>query len=205
MLAGEATHDLPFQENHPRWGASAVLRPEGPVLGRLTELSASLREAAGPGHWSHGPDTLHLTLRSLEPYRAEIPAGDPLRLAYARAARQAWAGLPPVRIELSGVSPHAGGVLVEGNPLDGTLEKLAARFAESLGQAGTFQSWQRDRWYVSLMHFAQPLGDPHRVVSWCDTHADSHVGVAVLTALDIVQSVITETGVRLKTLARATR
>ncbi|MFI6324625.1 hypothetical protein ACIBG8_44365 [Nonomuraea sp. NPDC050556] len=146
-------------------------------------------------------ETLHFTLRSLEPYRSVIPAAD--LLLYGGAARRAVRGMLPVRVRLRGVTLHRGGVLVEGQPVDGALEKLADRFAEELGEAGAFQDWRRDRWYVSLMHFAQPLGDPARLMAWCDERAGMSVGTAVLTGLDIVQAVKTATGVRLDTLVRA--
>lgn len=155
----------------------------------------------GPGHWVHGAETLHFTLRSLEPYRSVIPAA--IRELYGEAARRAVRGMSPVRVDLCGVTLHRGGVLVEGQPVDGALEKLADRFAEELGEAGAFQDWRRDRWYVSLMHFAQPLGDPRKLVAWCDEHAEVRVGTAVLTSVDIVQAVTTATGVRLNTLVRA--
>lgn len=203
LLSGRASFDVAFAEGHPRWGASAVLRPAEPVLSRLASLSASLESAAGPGHWAHGPETLHFTLRSLEPYRSVIPLDDPLRLAYASAARKATAGLAPVQVELVGVSPHSGGVVALGRPVGDGLVTLAERFAEHLGEDGAFQSWVRDRWYVSLMHFAQPLADPKPIVTWCDEHAGVPIGVAQLDAVDIVQAVRQGAGVRLDTLERA--
>lgn len=59
LLEGKAVHESPPVEGGPRWGASAVLRPTGLVLGRLTDLATSLGETTGPGHWVHGPETLH--------------------------------------------------------------------------------------------------------------------------------------------------
>jgi hypothetical protein len=66
---------------------------------------------------------------------------------------EAVAGLPPVRIEVRGVSPHAGGVLAFGHPVGDTLTTLQRRFARSLRTRGAaeFESWVRDRWYVSLV------------------------------------------------------
>ncbi|MEV1167952.1 hypothetical protein [Nonomuraea sp. NPDC049784] len=203
LLAGQATHDSPMVEGARRWGASAVLRPSGEVLDRLAALTGTIE---APGHWVHGRRTLHVTLRSLEPYRDRIPAGDLLRRAYGEALAEAAAGLAPARVRLAGVSPHAGGVLVCGHPEDDTLVTLSKRFAHAMECRGVRHLEQgrvRDRWYVSLVHFAAPLADPLRIVEWCDAHADVDLGTAELDAAEIVQFVLTGTGIRIKALEKA--
>jgi hypothetical protein len=205
LLAGAATYERPLVEDGMRWGAAAVLRPGGPVLAELIDLAKSVGGAAGAGHWVHGRETLHFTLRSLERYRRVIPGDDPRRLAYAASLDEAAAGLPPVRIELRGVSPHAGGVLAFGHPVDDTLTTLQRRFGQSLRTRGVaeFESWVRDRWYVSLVHFATPVTDPGAIVAWCDEHAGVPIGLAEIRAAEIVQAVPTGDGLRLNTLARS--
>ncbi|HUR04518.1 MAG TPA: hypothetical protein VM347_18380 [Nonomuraea sp.] len=229
LLSGRAIHDRPMVEGAARWGAAAILRPVGTVLDRLVELAQQAGTVAGPEHWAHGADCLHVTLRSLEPYRSVIPADDPLRRVYADALREAAAGLPPVRVVLRGVSPHAGGVLACGYPADDTLVTLQKRFAHGLAARGVRDvehGWVRDRWYVSLVHFAEPDPDPgpdpdaqpdpqpdpvpepgsvttaEAIVGWCDERAGLPIGVAELSAAEIVQAVYTGTGVRLDTLER---
>lgn len=205
LLAGAVTCERPLVEDGMRWGAAAVLRPDGPVLAELTDLAKSAGGAAGAGHWVHGRDSLHFTLRSLARYRRVIAPDDPRRLAYAAALDEAAAGLPPVRIEVRGVSPHGGGVLAFGHPVDDTLVTLQRRFAESLRTrgAGEFESWVRDRWYVSLVHFAAPVTDPEAIVAWCDEHADVPIGRAEIGAAEIVEAVPTGAGIRLNTLERS--
>ncbi|WP_433437056.1 hypothetical protein [Nonomuraea sp. CA-141351] len=203
LLADQATHDSPMVEGARRWGAAAVLRPSGEVLDRLAELAGTIE---APGHWVHGRRALHVTLRSLEPYRDRIPAGDSLRRVYGDALAEAAAGLAPARVRLAGVSPHAGGVLVCGHPEDDTLATLWKRFAhamESRGVRDLEHGRVRDRWYVSLVHFAAPLADPLRIVEWCDAHADVDLGTAELDAAEIVQFVLTATGIRIKALEKA--
>lgn len=68
---------------------------------------------------------------------------------------------------------------------------------------GAFESWVRDRWHVSLMHFATPVTDPKAIVAWCDEHADVRIGLAEIEAADIVQYVHTGGGMRLETLERS--
>ncbi|MFI7152885.1 2'-5' RNA ligase family protein [Nonomuraea sp. NPDC050022] len=208
LLSGRAVHDRPMVEGGARWGAAAVLRPAGTVLDRLVELAREASTVAGPGHWAHGADCLHVTLRSLEHYRSVIRMDDPLRRAWADALREAVAGLPPVRVVLRGVSPHAGGVLACGYPVDDALVTLQKRFAHGLAARGVrdFERGRvRDRWYVSLVHFAEPVSvtTAEEIVGWCDERADLPIGLAELTAAEIVQAVFTGTGVRLDTLESA--
>jgi hypothetical protein len=203
LLTGRATHDLPMVEGARRWGAAAVLRPVGEVVDRLTALAETIE---APGHWVHGGRTLHVTLRSLEPYRARIPAADPLRRTYAEALAEAAAGVPPARVRLKGVSPHRGGVLVYGHPEDDTLVTLWKRFAhamESRGVRDLEHGRVRDRWYVSLVHFAGPLRDPRAIVEWCDAHVDADFGLAELTSVEIVQFVLADQRIRVDSLERA--
>jgi len=205
LLAGGARAETAPVEGGGRWGPAAVLRPTGPVLEPLTELANSVGAAAGAGHWVHHPASLHFTLRALEPYRSSLPPTDPLRRAYAEALDAAAAGIPAARIELRGVCPHPAGVTVVGYPLDQTLATLQTRFAEELrarGAAG-FESWVRDRWYVSLLHFAGPLADPASVVAWCDERRALPIGVVELDAVEIVRWHYTGTGVRLEALHHA--
>ncbi|MEV4159827.1 2'-5' RNA ligase family protein [Nonomuraea dietziae] len=199
LLDGQATYDRPPVEGARRWGAAAVLRPSGAVLDRLAKLAGELRPVVGPGHWVHGPDVLHVTLRSLEPYREDVTE----RRVYGAALEEAMRGLPPVRVELRGVAGHHGGVLVWATPADETLATLQKRFAHALGEKGAFESWTRDIWYVSLVHFAAPVVRPEGIVGWCEERADLTVGVAELSRAEIVRAVHTGGGVRLVTLERA--
>jgi hypothetical protein len=203
LLSGQATHDVPMVEGARRWGAAAVLRPEGEAVVRMTALAATV---PAPGHWVHGGPALHVTFRSLEPYRERIPEDDPLRRAYGDALAEAAGGLPPARVYLAGVSPHQGGVLVGVHPLDETLDMVRKRFAHALESRGVKDLERgrvRDLWYVSLVHFAAPLRNPGEIVEWCDTHADADFGMAELPTAEIVQFALTGTGIRVDSLERA--
>ncbi|WP_043625016.1 hypothetical protein [Nonomuraea candida] len=200
LLTGRATYDRVMVEGARRWGAAAVLRPEGEVVERMAELAATVPAA---GHWVHGAPALHVTLRSLEPYRTRIPPDDPLRRSYGDALAEAADGLPPARVRLSGVSPHHGGVLVGAHPEDDALTALRKRFVhglESRGVRDLEHGRVRDRWYVSLVHFAAPLTNPAEIVEWCDAHAGADFGMAVLPTAEIVQFVHTGTGIRVDSL-----
>ncbi|MFI7617248.1 hypothetical protein ACIBP6_39100 [Nonomuraea terrae] len=194
-------------EGGPRWGASAVFRHEGEVVERLTAPAAAV---PATGHRLHGGSDLHLTFRTLEPYRLHIPVGDPLRRAYGEALTEAVEGLPPARMRLKGLSPHPGGVVVHGHPQDDTADAVRKRFAHALQTRGVRDYERgrvRDRRHVSLVHFAGPLGNPKELVAWCDAHAAADLGTTELVTAEIVQYLLTGTGIRPRSLesARLTR
>jgi hypothetical protein len=202
LLSGRATHDHPMVAGARRWGAAVVLRPVGEIVDRLTALAETIE---APDHWVHGGRTLHVTLRSLEPYRDHIPEDDPLRRAYAEALAEAAAGVPPAGIRIKGVSPHRGGVLAYGHPEDDTLVTLWKRFGhalESRGARDLDHGRIRDRWYVSLVHFAAPVRHPRKIVEWCDAHAGTDFGRAELTSVEIVQFVLTDATISVTSLER---
>jgi hypothetical protein len=202
LLGGWAVHDRPLTDGGHRWGLSAVLRPAGPELSALSALGRSAEAAAGPGHWVHAAEVLHITLRTLEPYRSVVPPGDARLRGYGEALDAAASGLPAVRMRLSGVSPHAGGVLVLGHPLDDTIWRLQRRYMAALPEGGRFEERVRDLWYVSLVHFAGPLARPERLVDWCDAHADLDLGVVEAPTVEIVHAVHDGPGLSLRSLHR---
>jgi len=205
LAAGDVRPEQPLQENGKRWGAAAVLRPKGPVLRRLAELSDSIGRAAGSGHWAHRISGLHFTLRSLEHFRSSIPDNDPRRTAYAQALDAAAEGLPPTQVEMRGVCPHPAGVILVGYPVDDTLVDLQGRFAAELRarDLAGFESWIRNRWYLSLIHFAGPLVDVDAVIAWCDERRNMLVGVVDLDVAEIARWHHFGGGVRLKALHSA--
>ncbi len=187
LLAGEVRPETPLTDGG-RWGISAVLRPEGPVLADLADLAQQAAEVAGPGHWVHGPGELHLTVRSFEPFRAAVLPDDPLLATYAQALRDAASRVPPVRMELRGLSPHPGGVSVVAYPADGRADTLRARLHDALrAQGAPVGPAPRTSWHLNLLHFAAGVPRPDRVVAWCDARSAYQVGTVRLPAVHLVR------------------
>ncbi|GAB3400817.1 2'-5' RNA ligase family protein [Flindersiella endophytica] len=205
LLAGDNTYDRPLGETG-RWGVSAVFRPSRDVLDQLAELNAELHDVIGDGHWIHGPGCLHSTLRALELYRADISPGDPGIQAYADALDEAAAGIPPVEFDISGVSPHQGGLLLLLSPSDKTLVTLQERYDDALHarEACRFDGeHRRDLWNIGLVHFASRLTDPERFVAWCDQRRDLGLSTITFDAVDLVRAHQEPSDIRLETLHRA--
>lgn len=205
LCNGEQTYDRPLGETY-RWGVSVVFRPAAPLMERLVETGRELRALLGPEHWVHGPGSLHSTLRALETYRAHIPEGDERIRVYAEALDEAATGMPPLDVEVRGVGPHQGGVLLFVRPTDKTLAELQSRMDEALHARDACRSEKehvRDLWNIGLVHFTRPLADPAALVAWCDAHRELDLGTTTFDALDIVRARPAVGDVRLETLHRA--
>jgi hypothetical protein len=104
LLAG--THQLQFApaDNGPRWGISAVLRPDPRAARAIEQIAVTAAGVVGDGHWVAGAAaSSHLTLRGgLERYRTSVPVGDPLVARYAAALRTAAGGIGPIRFAVTG-------------------------------------------------------------------------------------------------------
>lgn len=203
VLAGDVHLERPPADGGARWGLAAIMRPAGTVLDELCALARQAGRAAGAGHWVHGRNTLHFTLRSLERYRDVVFPDDGPLAAYTRALDAATGGTGPLRIELRGLTPHAGGVQVLGHPVDDRLATLQKRFAAELGAAGAVEHWVRDIWYVGLLHFAAPLTEPRRLVDWCDALGDRPFGTAEIHAVEIARFRLAEGAMTAQCLHKA--
>ena len=115
LVEGRTTVEPLPVDGTPRWGLSAVLRPR-PWSRALCTTATALRETLGAPHWTYGPSTMHVTVRSIESHRFAIGPDDPLVARYRAVVRDVLADVPSPTIELRGLLPSAGGVLVAGHP-----------------------------------------------------------------------------------------
>ncbi|MCM2578357.1 hypothetical protein [Streptomyces meridianus] len=137
-----------------RWGLSVLLRPDTVTAACLDRLAAEAGAVAGKAHWPTGAgSSSHFTVRTLEPYRSQVPADDPALGRHGRAMRAAATGVPPVRLRLTGLTLTPGSVMACAEPVDGA----AGRLADALGEDGRYETVKRDIWYANVLHFAAPL------------------------------------------------
>jgi len=170
LLGGTHQVQSAPEDGDPRWGVSAILRPD-PDAARAVERAALEAAAiAGPGHWLPGAvATSHLTVRGrLEPYRAVIPAGDPLVARYAAAlGKAAGSGPPPIRFTLTGLTLTPISVMACATPAGPAADDLANAFAARLADAGLPDVGRdADIWYVNLVYFTGPVRNPGALVDW---------------------------------------
>jgi hypothetical protein len=136
-LAGTSRRELPPTEGQPRWGLSCLLLPDPVLAGRLDALTRQAAALAGPLHWRSGASGFaHVTVRSLEPFRATVPDHDAALGRYDAALRRAAGRCGPVHLQLTGVILTAATVMACAEQVDGSADRLADALAEGSLRAG---------------------------------------------------------------------
>ena len=154
----------------------------------LARLAVQADHAAGGSHWAHDPSSLHLTLRSLEPYREFVPPSDAAVASYAMALDRAAELVSPFQATVWRVDPHERGVGVHLYAGDDSLDRLDQLIDQVLRGygTGTYQSWSRTLRYINLIHFAAPVA-VQSLLAWSDPLWDTFHGVARFETIELVR------------------
>lgn len=190
VLAGEAVYDRPPSTRSPRWGVSVIVRPDTEAGERLAAVTEELAAVAAGAHWPTGRlGSGHVTVRVLEPYRDPVPPGDPAVGRYAAAVSRTAAGAAPLAFAMTGVVLMPGGVLVVAEPVDAAPARLRAVLAAELGADSGYEddSYRRNLWWSTLLHFAEPLADTAALVGWIEARRTLDLGLFRARCLDLVR------------------
>ncbi|WP_353354381.1 2'-5' RNA ligase family protein [Intrasporangium sp. DVR] len=153
-----------------RWPVTVVARPPSAVRDALEELMRDGITTAGAGHFVTGrEDSVHLTVRALEPYRdAACPADDVVPL-WRAAIERACAATAPLEFTVTGLTMSRVGVMAQVEPGDAAAWRFMDRLRDELGDLAWFEDQgigRRTIWYATLIHFAADLADPAGLVDW---------------------------------------
>lgn len=175
LLAG--AHQVQFApaDGDPRWGVSAILRPDPDATAEIERVALEAASVVGPDHWLPGcAATAHLTVRArLEPHRAAIPDDDPLAARYATALRKAASDPRPMSFTLTGLTLTPVSVMACAAPAGSAADELADAFADQLAAAGLPGIGRPgDIWYVNLVYFTGPVRDAAALVDWVAARRD---------------------------------
>jgi hypothetical protein len=189
LSTGNIRIDSPPVDGGPRWGISAIMRPGTQLLPELSKLAAEAAAVAGPGHVVHGETSLHSTLRAFEKHSTRELSGDPLIAQYRVALDDACAGVAPIDLELRGVIPHGGGVMLMGHCEPDTLPRLSSRLAALLTARGIcdVENGVRDLWYIGLLHFFAEVPEPDALLGWGDRQRDRFVGTVRYRDVELIR------------------
>lgn len=172
VLAGMHQRDEPPVDGG-RWPVTVVARPPKSIRQDLERLMREGLQWAGPGHFLTGrADSVHLTIRALEPYRESAAATDPIVEKWGSSMQRACAATAPLRFSLTGVTLSTSGILAQIEPYDDAPWQLMDRLRTELGELAWYEDqWQRrDIWYSTLIHFATDIANAPRLVDWVRDH-----------------------------------
>lgn len=162
-----------------RWGPSIVLRPDGVIADRLSELTSTAGGILDGEHWRSGAlGRAHLTVRTLAPYTESIEADRLER--YQAALHSAVRKVGPLRFDFGGLGVSSGSLMVCANPQTSAPATLRALLGAELGPDG------RDPiWYCSLLHFVSTLKNTDGFIDWVADHADKALGTYTFRVVDV--------------------
>lgn len=176
-------------EGGARWGLSALLRPDAAAAEVLAEVTRQAADVAGGDHWLTGAAaSSHLTLRSLEPWRHMIAADDPLVRRYAAALAVAVDGIGPLPFTVVGLTLTRSSVMACAVPANDAADRLAAAFSEALGSDGWHENeFIREFWYLNLVHFADAIQAPEKLIGWVADRRDREIATVVVDEVQLTQ------------------
>jgi hypothetical protein len=157
------------------------------------ELEAIMVQAlpyVGRGHFQTARrDSVHITIRALEPFRAEASVHDEIVGDWGRALRATAATTWPLALTFTGVTLSTGGILAQLEPQDERPWQLLDRFRSELGPLAWFEDqWTpRNIWYCSLLHFTTDIVDPVRLIAWASALRECPPIPFDVTSLELVR------------------
>jgi len=169
VRSGRAALDpwLGWKHADGRRGLTLLMRPGVELARRLEAFLAPLR-AEEPGLYFQPAADMHLTVLSL--FTATVDHETHLAHldAYQAAVSEALAGVPPVTVDVEGLTLARDAVLAQGFPRGDTLARVrerlrAALAARGLG-AGLDQRYRLETAHLTLARFAGPLRRPEPFV-----------------------------------------
>jgi hypothetical protein len=188
VLAGTHQIETPPVDGGRRWGLSIVLRPTGDISDALDELTTTAQSIAGTEQWATASSgAAHITVRGLEPHRVPIPTDDPAVDRYTVALDHATRHAPAARYELRGLLVTPNSVMLRATPCDDGPDRLASALRRELGDDGWFEAeYQRDIWFLNLVHFAGPVERAAELNAWVE-HQSRSIGECTITQADLVR------------------
>jgi hypothetical protein len=172
VLAGTHQRDVAPLDGG-RWPVTVVARPPRTVRTVLEQLMRDSLQWAGGGHFVTGrEDSVHLTIRALEPYREAAAPTDEIVGRWRAAIDRACAAVPPLELAVTGVTLSSAGVMAQVEPSGAGPWQFMERLHAELGELAWFEDqWRRRNiWYATLVHFADDILDPTGLVDWVREH-----------------------------------
>lgn len=168
LLSGTHRRDAPPVDGG-RWPVSVIALPPGHVRDELEAIMVQALPHVGRGRFQTGRrDSVHITIRALEPFRAAAHPDDEIVGEWEHAMRATAAATSPFTLSFTGVTLTTGGILAQLEPQDERPWHLLDSLRSELGSLAWFEDqWmRRNIWYCSLLHFTTDIADPVRLIAW---------------------------------------
>jgi len=165
--------------NGGRWPVSVVLFPDVTMAMALNQVMDEVLQLAGPGHFHTGlAGSSHFTVRALEYYRDDVCPDDADVVRYRHAMQHAAHRAGPIALTVTGLTLTLGTVMAAAKPADDQADRFMDALKDELGQDAWHEGdVRRNIWYLNLLHFANDIAHPHRLVEWVQARRHVDLGV----------------------------
>lgn len=172
-----------------RWPVSVVLRPDHASAERLELTMCEVDDLVGAGHFRTGiADSVHFTVRALEPYREAVGKDDEAVKRYARAMSRAARTVETIELDLFGLTLTRGSVMACAYPVDDNADRFMNLLKDKLADGAWFEAgFRRDIWYANILHFAADIARPAELVDWVAQRRDLDLGRTVMGTAELVR------------------
>lgn len=205
LRAGDVDPDPVPDNNSRRWGVSIVIRPTEPVLSRLTEVAKEIEKFTGTEQIIYDQSNLHTTLRSIEFQRLEVDENDEKVKQYEEALKAVVERFGPIKITYRGLTANRSGVMVQGWPVDDTLQEVREAFHNELEKRGLLggpeETAVRQTSHASLLVVTHPLANSEGLADYVQSNRDTDYGTCEINEIDLVRYRRAETSVSLVVFA----
>ena len=178
---------------------------KGDVASQLMEMIAQLSRWTGKEHVFYTQTSLHTTICTIEFYRSPIEEDDESIHLYVDSLKEICRQFAPLQVRYQGLTAIQTSILVQGWPLDESLQKLRLAFHDQLRKRnllyGPEKEQVRELAHASLISFSGALLAPQQCVSFIEEHRETNFGVASASSLEIVRYQQTVQGVEPTPLA----
>lgn len=190
ILANNIVYDPPPEDTSPRWGISIVIKPSKVVSARISDVLPGLHKYLGDDQSYYDNANFHTTITTIEFYRSKFNKNDERVLQYKEILQTLINKFKTVRINYEGIVASKSGVLVQGFPIDNTLQEIRGMFREALEENsllnGPETEHPRQTAHSSLAVFLSPILDPEGLVQFIDENRHLKFGLSEADSIDLV-------------------
>ncbi|MEV4351002.1 hypothetical protein AB0J83_41625 [Actinoplanes sp. NPDC049596] len=97
-------------------------------------------------------------------------------------------GIGPLTFTVVGLTLTPGSVMACAVPADDGPDRLADAYGKALGADGWHENeFDREFWYLNLVHFAEVVRDPDRLIAWVADRRDREISTVVVNEVQLAR------------------
>ncbi|TRZ43110.1 mutarotase [Robertkochia solimangrovi] len=176
---GVQTDPLIDDPSDRRTGLTLLIRPPEAVCHKISGIIEDFR-ALLPDQYFYPESDMHITIMSIISCYPEFNTQDFQADPYIELTKECLEGIPPIKINLKGITASPAGLVIQGFPMDRHLNKLrdvlrqrfrASELEESIDRRYTIRTA-----HLTFMRFRKPLRETDTFIQLLNNHRNTSIG-----------------------------